>query len=111
MRNGIDTRNREFGADSICAVIPGSRAVSINFEIFASADLQTTELFQAARQRSPISAMLQLGQQAGQLFGIYLKSVVPETPAFNDGDARLRWKFSDCRAQGTDNDEIVLALG
>jgi hypothetical protein len=55
--------------------------------------------------------MLQLGQQTGQLVGIYLKSVVPEVPDFDDSDRRLEWKFENCRAQGSINDEIALAFG
>ena len=68
-------------------------------------------LYQASRQRSPIGVMLQLGQQEGQLFGVYLKSVVPEVPEFDDGETRLQWQFSNCRAQGTFNDELFVAFG
>jgi hypothetical protein len=71
----------------------------------------TTGLYQAARQRSPISAMFQLGQQSGQLFGVYLKSIVPEVPEFDDSETRVQWKFHNCRAQGTADDEVVLAFG
>jgi len=68
-------------------------------------------LYQASRQRSPMGVMFQLGQQEGQLFGVYLKSVVPEVPEFDDGETRLQWRFSNCRAQGTFNDELFVAFG
>jgi hypothetical protein len=55
--------------------------------------------------------MLQLGQQQGQLFGMYMKSVQLETPEFDDSETRLRWKFSACRAQGSADDEIMIAFG
>ena len=54
--------------------------------------------------------MFQLGQQAGQLFGVYLKSVVPEVPEFNDGDNRLQWRFRSSKAQGTVDDEVAVAF-
>jgi hypothetical protein len=47
----------------------------------------------------------------GQLMGIYLKSLVPSVPEFDDSDKRLQWKFTDTRAQGTAEDEIVVAFG
>jgi hypothetical protein len=55
--------------------------------------------------------MLQLGHQPGQLFGAYLKSVQLESPDFDDAETRLRWKFSGCRAQGTSDDEMMIAFG
>ena len=48
-------------------------------------DDATKALYQAARQQSPISVMFQLGDNDGQLMGVYLKSVVPEVPEFDDG--------------------------
>jgi hypothetical protein len=55
--------------------------------------------------------MFQLGQVGSQLMGIYLPSVVPVVPEFDDAETRLKWRFEDVRAQGTDNDEIVVAFG
>jgi hypothetical protein len=54
--------------------------------------------------------MLQLGQVEGQLMGVYLKSVVPEVPEFDDGENRLQWSFRPSRAQGTSDDEAVVAF-
>jgi hypothetical protein len=54
--------------------------------------------------------MLQLGQQQGQLLGIYLPNVVPEIPEYQDSEARLKWQFSGCLAQGTSNDELYVAF-
>lgn len=109
--NGIDVRNREFGSRLIRCVSAGVRKVSFDFELYATDDDATKALYAAAKQRSPISAMLQLGEQSGQLFGAYAKSVVAETPQFDDGETRLRWKFSGARAQGAADDELVVAFG
>jgi len=83
----------------------------MTLELFGQDDQATTGLYQAARQQTPVSVMFQLGQIAGQLFGIYLKSLVPSVPGFDDSDKRLQWKFTDTRAQGTAADEIVVAFG
>ena len=74
-------------------------------------DDATKELYQAARQQSPISVMFQLGEVEGQVMGVYLKSVLPEVPEFDDSDNRLQWRFRASRAQGTVDDEIAVAFG
>jgi hypothetical protein len=32
-------------------------------------------------------------------------------PQFDDSDKRLQWKFTDTKAQGTAEDEVVVAFG
>jgi hypothetical protein len=111
LNNDLDTRNHEFGSDASQCISPGMRTVTLDLELFEQNDPATKALYQAARQLSPIGVMLQLGQQSGQLFGVYLKSVIPEVPEFDDSENRLRWRFSGSRAQGTVNDEIYVAFG
>ena len=110
LKNGLDTRSREFGSNLPRAVSPGERAVTAAFELFGLDDIATKGLYQAARQQSPICVMLQLGEVAGQVMGVYLKSVIPEVPEFDDGQSRLQWKFRASRAQGTVDDEIAVAF-
>ncbi len=109
--NGLDLRAKEFGSNLPRAIAPGVRAVSADIHLFALDDSATQGLYQAARQQSPVNVMFQLGQQAGQVMGIYMMSVVPVVPEFDDGENRLQWKFQGSRAQGTVNDEIVVAFG
>jgi hypothetical protein len=109
--NGIDLRVKEFGSDFARCIAGGLRNVSLNFEIFEQDDDQTKALYQAARQRSPISVMLQLGELSGQLFGAYMPAMVPAVPEFDDGETRLQWKFQNSRAQGSVNDELHIAFG
>jgi len=111
LQNGLDLRNREFGAQLPLAIAPGARSVTIDFSVFQVDDTQTPALYQAARQRSPMSVMLQLGEQQGQLFGVYLKSVSLEVPSFDDSQTRVQWRFQSCRAQGLVNDEVFVAFG
>lgn len=109
--NNLELRASEYGFILPSVIAPGQRSVSINFSIYQMDDAATAGLYQAARQRSPISVMMQLGQQQGELFGMYLQSVVPEVPAFDDSDKRQQWQFQSCRAQGSVNDEIYVAFG
>ncbi len=111
LQNALDKREREFGTDIPRCLAPGMRTVTADVELFETNDDATRGLYQAARQSSPIAVMLQLGQQPGQLAGVYLKSVVPEVPEFDDSQTRLQWKLSGSRAQGTGNDEMYVAFG
>jgi hypothetical protein len=108
--NDLELRDQEFGFDVAKGISPGMRTVSVTLSLFAQDDQAVIGLYQAARQRSPISVMLQLGQQQGQLMGIYLKSVVPEAPSYDDSQRRLQWKFQNCRAQGGTNDDLFIGF-
>ena len=109
--NALDVRAREFGSNLPRSISPGRRSVSLEFQLYEQDDAATAGLYQAARQQSPIEVMFQLGEQSGQLVGMYLKSVVPDVPDFDDSEHRVRWRFRQCRAQGTVDDEIVVAFG
>jgi hypothetical protein len=54
--------------------------------------------------------MVQLGEQAGQLFGAYMSAMIPEVPEFDDSETRLQWKFTNSRAQGSVDDELYIAF-
>ena len=108
--NGLDLRANEFGTNGPTCVVAGERKVSMNFSLYSMNDDATKQLYQAARQRSPVSVMIQLGQQSGQLFGAYMNNVTLEVPEFDDKNPRLQWNFVNCRAQGTADDELFLAF-
>jgi hypothetical protein len=110
LNNGLDTRSNEFGSNVPMAVSPGERSVTATFELYSQDDANTQALYQAARQQSPISVMFQLGMSQGQLAGVYLQSVIPVLPEFDDSKHRLQWKFRSSRAQGTVNNEIFVAF-
>ncbi|MCU1263467.1 MAG: hypothetical protein JWO80_6352, partial [Bryobacterales bacterium] len=103
-------RTHEFGTSVPISISPGPRSVAMDLTVFERTDSATAELYQAARQRSPIAVMLQLGEATGQLCGIYMTSVIPEIPEFQDEERRLQWRFQKSRAQGTVNDEIAVAF-
>lgn len=111
LRNNIETRHNEYGSFLPRAITPGQREVSVSLELFGQDDEATTALYQAARQHSPVSMMFQLGHASGQLMGVHMKSLVPDVPEFDDGERRLRWRFRETRAQGTADDELIVAFG
>ncbi len=110
LKNNLALRNQEFGSSYPRAIVPGARQVASQFTVLTQDDAQTTALYSAAKQRSLISAMLQLGQQQGQLMAIYLPAVTPEIPHYNDSETRLQWEFKNNMAQGNSDDEIYIAF-
>lgn len=110
LSNSLDTRHREYGATLPLALSPGMRHVVSQITLLAQTDAQTAALYQAARSRTPVPAMLQLGQQQGQLMGIYLPNVQPEIPIYNDSEYRLQWSFQNNLAQGQADDELYIAF-
>jgi len=111
LKNSLDARANEFGSSVPRAIAPGERSVTAAFELYSQDDAATTGLYQAARQQSPIGVLFQLGEAPGQMMGVYLKSVIPVVPEFDDSKNRLQWKFRASRAQGTVDDEIAVAFG
>jgi hypothetical protein len=110
VKNHIELRNQEFGSSYPRAIAPGMRQVSSRFTVFAQDDTQTNALYQAAKARNLVSAMLQLGQQQSELMGIFLPQVTPEIPVFNDSETRLQWEFNSNLAQGISDDELFIAF-
>jgi len=111
IRNDIDLRNREFGTSVPQCIAAGVREVVADFELFGTHDQMTRDLYGAARAETPIEVMFQLGEATGQMMGVHMSQVVPEVPEFDDGDRILKWRFRNSRAQGTANDEVVVAFG
>jgi hypothetical protein len=109
--NDVDLRNQEFGTSLPQCITAGVRRVIANFELFEVDDAQTRGLYAAARSEMPVGVIFQLGEAAGQLMGVYMPNVVPQVPQFDDGERILKWNFENSRAQGVDNDEVVVAFG
>lgn len=110
VKNNIALRNREFGSSYPRAIAAAEREVACTFTLFAQDDSQTKALYAAAKLRAGISAMLQLGQQNGQMMGIFMPTVMPEIPSYVDSDTRLQWEFKGNLAQGRADDEISIAF-
>jgi hypothetical protein len=103
-------RSAEYGSSYPRGISTGEREVLLDFKLLAQDDAETVALYAAAKQRSPIPAMLQLGQQQGQIMGIFMQQVVPEIPVYDDSQPRLQWQFNNNMAQGVSNDEIFIAF-
>lgn len=111
LENNIEQRAKEFGSMLPRCIVAGERSVSVDFTVYEQDDDASRDVYEAARSQTPISAMFQLGQQQGQLCAAHLKAVVPVMPDFDDSETRLAWRFSNCRAQGVADDELVIAFG
>jgi hypothetical protein len=111
LQNNLDARITEFGSSVPRAVNPGRRDVLVDLDLFGQDDGSTVSLYQAAKQRAPIVVALQLGKATGQLFGMYMKSVVPELPDFAGQETRQQWQFRGAQAQGLGDDEVAVAFG
>jgi hypothetical protein len=109
--NDIQPRNREFGTSVPQCITAGIRRVVANFELFEVDDDATRSLYAAARAETPIGVMFQLGEASGQLMGVYMSGVVPQVPEFNDDERILKWDFANSRAQGSANNEVIVAFG
>ncbi len=110
VKNNLVPRNMEFGSIYPLSIPAGPRDVALTFSVYADDSALVTNLYIASKQRMPISAMFQLGQQQGQMMGIYIPSFVPEMPLYDESQSRLIWDFKGNIAQGTNNDEIYIAL-
>ena len=110
VKNNVELRSVEFGSSYPMGMTQGPREVSSNFTVLVQDDAETSALYAAAKTRTTIPAMLQLGQQQGQIMGIYLSSITPEIPAYDDSNVRLQWHFNNNLAQGVNDDEIYIAF-
>ncbi len=109
--NDLDFRVREFGSSVPQCVVPGVRTVTADIELFEADDEATRGLYAAARAQSGVGLMFQLGEESGQMLGVYLPRVDPEIPEFDDGERALSWRFSNARARGSANNEMYIAFG
>ena len=111
-RQQIELRVKEFGSDFARCIAAGPEVGAAELQLFEQADAQTAALYQAARQRSPIGVMLQLGRAkriscSGHTCRRWCRRCRSSTIARR----RLQWKFQNSRAQGTVNDELYVAFG
>jgi hypothetical protein len=110
INNNLLVRNQDFGSSYPTAVIPGPRQVVSSFTLFAQSDIATQSLYAAAKAKTPISALLQLGQRSGQMMAVYLPNVIAELPLFQDSEPYLLWEFKNNLGQGVTNDEVFIGF-
>jgi len=111
VRNRIELRGNDFGTLLPRCVVPGDREVLVDLELYSQDGGVFDELYQAARSRTAVPVMLQLGEQESQLCGLYIPNLIPVVPEFVDEETRLRWRLQGSIAVGTVEDEIYVAFG
>jgi hypothetical protein len=107
--NNVDPRTDEFGCYGTKAFVLGKRRVTLDMTLFERNDSLSQSLYARAVNNAPVPVMLQVGNQAGAMFGIYLPAVLFAVPEFDDKQARLLWRFQSSLALGAANDEIFIA--
>lgn len=107
--NNIEPRTDEFGCYGTKAFVLGKRRVTLDLTLFERNDSLSQALYAAAVNNTPVPVMLQVGNQQGGMFGIYLPAVLFAIPDFDDKQARLLWRFQASLALGAENDEVFLA--
>lgn len=111
VKNNLVTRSFEFGSTQPLGLSPGDREVDVQFEVYSTDESVFAEMYHAAQTETPIPLTIQLGDQAGAMAAVYIKTFVPQIPQFNDAETRLLWNFSSSRAQGAGDDEVFFAFG
>jgi len=111
LTNNVVMRNREFGSSTARLAVAGERVVDLRFSVLQEDVEGSGQLYAAAKKRTPIPVMIQLGQQASQLMGVYLKSVTPQMPSYDESDSRLQFAFENCLADGLADDELFISIG
>jgi len=112
VQNNVQLRGNEFGSQIPLAQLSGQRKVTFDFDVFELDDAATAALYTAAMSRTPITACLQLGTVAGNMFGVYMNALVPQAPINDSSQKQLVWKFTGSRAgNGTASGEIFVAFG
>lgn len=107
--NNIEPRTDEFGCYGTKAFVLGKRRVTLDMTLFERNDSLSQALYASAANNVPVPVMLQIGNQQGGMFGIYLPAVLFALPDFDDKQARLLWRFQASLALGAENDEIFIA--
>ncbi len=111
IKNNIDFRSKDFGALAPRCIVAGDREVTVELELYSQDRAVFDEIYQAARQQSPIGLTLQMGDAEGSMCGVYIPALIPAVPELLDGEERLRWRLRGCKAIGTGEDEIHVAFG
>ncbi|MBI4893436.1 MAG: hypothetical protein HY821_22635 [Acidobacteria bacterium] len=111
IKNNIDFRSKDFGALAPRCIVPGDREVTVDLEMYSQDRTVFDEIYQAARQQSPIGLTLQMGEAEGSMCGVYIPALIPAVPELLDDEERLRWRLRGCKAIGTGEDEVHVAFG
>lgn len=108
--NNADTTTREFGMSLSPCYSADLRELSLQFQLYAAQDAAVNQLHVLSRSRLETDLTIQLGNQPGQLVGIYVPRFVPEIPELKDSDTRVAMSYPKSIAYGVSNDEVTVAF-
>jgi hypothetical protein len=111
VRNNVDFRSKDFGSLAPRCIVAGDREVMVDLELYSQDRAVFDGIYQAARQRSAVPLLIQMGESAGAMCAVYIPALIPAVPELLDGEERLRWRLRGSVALGTAEDEIHVAFG
>jgi hypothetical protein len=82
----------------------------LSLTVFERNDELSQALYTKAVNNEPVPVMLQMGNQPGAMFAVYLPAVLFPVPDFKDDQSRLLWQFRNAVAMGLQNDEVFIAM-
>ena len=94
-------RDKEFGSTCRRAYRPGQREVPVTLELFGAG--RSWRPRRCTRQRvnnRRLGVMFQMGQVGGQLVGMYLKSMIPDVPEFDDSGNAAEMEIREYASAG-----------
>jgi hypothetical protein len=113
MDTGAEVVKRTFGSRLPSGVEAGERMVTISFSIYNSDDAGLETLREAAESKTPVDAVIAVGDTAGGIYTFTVKQIQLESPDLEDGERRMVVQFPESRAYGTSltaKDELQMDL-
>lgn len=109
LQNSLESRQHEFGSVVSRGFVPGRRKVTFDCVLVADGTADSNGLKALASSRTPAPVILQLGVEAGQIFGIYIPNVVLSSPLYDDRDNYLKLHWESSLGHGSQDDEMYVA--
>lgn len=113
MDTGAETVKNTFGSRIPTGVEAGERTVTMSFSIFNSDDAGLETLREAAESKTPVDAVMTVGDTVGGKYTFTVKQIQLESPDYEDGERRSVLQFPESRAYGTSitaKDELSMDL-
>ncbi|MBI5280514.1 MAG: hypothetical protein HY858_02440 [Candidatus Solibacter usitatus] len=111
LKNNVDLRAKDYGSVLPRCIVPGDREVTVDLEVYSQDGALYDEILQAAKTRTPLPLMVQMGEREGQMCAVWMPNLIPAVPELDNREARLLWRLKGSAAVGTAEDEVYVAFG
>ena len=107
--NGDQPRDIQIGSQNISGVSRGDRRITDSFTVYLTDS--TNAFYTTAKNRTPHSLFVQIGNTSGYLVGLWLPTRILQIPDIDKGKEEIQLTFNTNPAYGTGTDEFYLGLG